>query len=178
MWSTSVLTGLLVLITSTVASFVEVELDRFEQTAGFDLINTTGIRVRKFNRTIFVLDGSVDLFADCGDQYVFTLTWAYSRLGNNQFNEHPLKISKAKVCDILNGPYKDYQHLFKNYSNLPQVGKERFCPFPRGHYWMKNWAPDSGWVLPIVRSGYWRATGDMLNLQDDRILLESLTGFS
>ncbi|KXJ67852.1 hypothetical protein RP20_CCG008710 [Aedes albopictus] len=170
MWYIAVFSGLLVLITSTTTSMIHVELDRFEQLKGFELANATGIRVRKFNRTTSVLDGSGVLFKDCGDEYTFTLTMAHSRLGNNQFNEYPLKISKARACDILNGPYKEYQHLFKNYSNLPQVGNERVCPFPRGHYWVKNWAPDSDWVIPVVPGGYWRLTGDVFHLQGELVM--------
>ncbi|KXJ84305.1 hypothetical protein RP20_CCG012539 [Aedes albopictus] len=162
--------GLLALTTSTIAVSIQVQLDRFEQETGFNLADATRVRVRKFNRTTSVLDGGGDVFFDVGDNYTSTLTVAYSRLGNNQFNEYPMKISKAKVCELLNGPYKEYQHLVKDYSNLPQIGKDRLCPLPRGYYWVKNWAPDNSWVPPVVPGGYWRFTFDLMDLQDTVLL--------
>ncbi|KXJ77331.1 hypothetical protein RP20_CCG007847 [Aedes albopictus] len=165
-----VLAGLLVLITSTIAVSLQVHLDRFEQEKGFNLVDATRVRVRKFNRTTSVLDGEGDLFYDMGDNYTATLTVAYSRLGNNQFNEYPMKISKGKACELLNGPYKEYQHLIKDHSNFHQIGKDRLCPLPRGHYWVKNWAPDSSWVPPVVPGGYWRITFDLMDLQNTVLL--------
>ncbi|KXJ77328.1 hypothetical protein RP20_CCG007844 [Aedes albopictus] len=151
MWSILVLAaGLLILTTSTNAISIKVHLDRFEQQKGFDMANTTGFRVRKYNRTTSVLSGELYFFYDLGDEYIFTLTLAYSRLGNNQFNQYPMKVSKAKMCDALNGPYKDYQYLIKDNTNFPQIGNERVCPFPRGRYWVKDWTPESSFVPPVV----------------------------
>ncbi|KXJ77330.1 hypothetical protein RP20_CCG007846 [Aedes albopictus] len=166
----AVASGLLVLTASTIAMTIRVQLDRFEQQKGFSLVDATGLRVRKYNRTTSVLNGECDIFYDIGDNYTSTLTMAYSRLGNNQFNEYPMKFSKAKMCDFFNGQYKEYQYLFKGSSNLPQVGNDRICPFPRGHYWVKNWAPDSSWVPSVIPAGYWRFTYIILDLQDNVML--------
>ncbi|KXJ77329.1 hypothetical protein RP20_CCG007845 [Aedes albopictus] len=166
----AVASGLLVLTASTIAMTIRVQLDRFEQQTGFSLADATGFRVRKYNRTTSVLNGEGDIFDDLGDNYTSSLTLAYSRLGNNQFNEYPMKISKAKMCDFLNGPYQEYQYLFKGYSNLPQIGQDRLCPFPQGHYWVKNWAPDNSWVPSVVPAGYWRFTFLIMDLQDNVVL--------
>ncbi|KXJ69241.1 hypothetical protein RP20_CCG028162 [Aedes albopictus] len=170
MSSLLVLLELLVLTASVIAWSVHIHLDRFVQAKGFDLVNATGVRVRKYNRTTSVLDGEGELFRDMGDDYKYTLTVAYSRLGNNQFNEYPLKIAKATGCTVLNGPYKEYQYLFKNHSNMPQVGDERICPFPLGRYWVKDWAPDGSWVPPVVPDGYWRFTADTLDSKDNVVV--------
>lgn len=70
------------------------------------MLNTSGIRVRKFNRTTWILNGDFDVLIDLGDEFSYTLTAAYSRLGNQQFNEYALKIAKNKMCDVINGQYK------------------------------------------------------------------------
>ncbi|XP_065074198.1 uncharacterized protein LOC135698233 [Ochlerotatus camptorhynchus] len=142
---------------------MEVQLERFEQELGFELLNATGIRVRKFNRTSWILAGEADLFIDLGNEYSFTATVAYSRLGNNQFNQYPLKIPKNKMCDVVNGPYKEYQNYFVNWTNLPRVEDKRICPFPKGHYWVKDFAPEGDWIPPVVPVGYWRLTSDVLD---------------
>ncbi|KXJ84304.1 hypothetical protein RP20_CCG012538 [Aedes albopictus] len=176
MSSILVLTDLLLFITSAIAISIQVHLDRFEQQKGFHLVNNTGYRVRKYNRTTSVLDGAGDFLYDLGDEYLFTLTVAYSRLGNNQFNQYPMKVSKTKMCDLLNGAYKDIQHIIKDYSNFPQVGNERLCPLPRGHYWVKNWAPDGSWIPSVVPAGYWRFTYDVMDLKDNVVIRHVVYG--
>ncbi|XP_062698501.1 uncharacterized protein LOC134284153 [Aedes albopictus] len=172
----SVLISLLLLTASAIALSVHIHFDRFVQSTGFDVVNATGVRVRKYNRTTTVLDGEGELFRNLDDDYRFTLTVAYSRMGNNQFDEYPLKIAKATICSIMNGPYKDYQYLFKDYSNMPQVGDERFCPFPPGRYWVKNWAIDGSFVPPVVPSGYWRFTSNILDSKD-KVVVQYLAYF-
>ncbi|XP_065074195.1 uncharacterized protein LOC135698230 [Ochlerotatus camptorhynchus] len=142
---------------------MKLQMERFEQELGFNLFNATGIRVRKFNRTSWVMDGEGDLFVDIGNEYSFTVTAAFSRLGNNQFNQYPMKIAKQKVCNVLNKEYKEYQKYFVNWTNLPSVGDEWLCPFPKGHYWVKDFAPEGDWIPPVLYPGYWRLSFDLLD---------------
>ncbi|XP_065074197.1 uncharacterized protein LOC135698232 [Ochlerotatus camptorhynchus] len=167
MWHNVVHFIALLCLVTTASAKMEAQLERFEQVSGFHLVNATGIRVRKFNRTSWIMTGEGDLFRDFGNEYSFTMTAAYSRLGNNQFNEYPLKIPKNQVCDVVNGAYKEYQDYFLNWTNLPRVGNERLCPYPKGHYWVKDFAPDGGWIPPVVPTGYWRLTADLLDLDDN-----------
>ncbi|XP_058839874.1 uncharacterized protein LOC131695407 [Topomyia yanbarensis] len=149
---------------------VTVQLERFEQQTGFHMANFSGIRVRKFNRTTWVLDGAGDFFVDLTDEYQLSLTAAHSPLGNNQWNEYPMKISKDKACNILNGPYKEYQSYFIDNSNMPRVEEEWVCPFPKGHYWVRNLAPDGSWIPSVVASGYWRLTISIFDASDEIVL--------
>lgn len=150
---------------------MEVQLDRFEQLSGHHLINASGVRVRKYNRTTWALDGEADVYIDLTDAYSFYVGSAYSRLGNNQYNEYPLKLAKNKTCAVFNGPFKEYQQYFVESTNLPRVADDWLCPFPKGHYWVKDLAPEGGWIPPVVPEGYWRLTFDMMDTESEAVLV-------
>lgn len=84
---------------------------------------------------------------------------AYSRLGNNQFVEYPMKLAEQPFCHYLNTTYREYQEIWKGKSNLPQVGPEGFCPLVAGHIWYKHVTFDPQYMPPVVPEGYWRLTG-------------------
>ncbi|XP_055589716.1 uncharacterized protein LOC129744135 [Uranotaenia lowii] len=140
---------------------MEIELDRFEQTVGHKLLNASLLRVRKFNRTVSVLDGTAELYQDVGDEYEFQIRAAFSSMGNQQFNEYPMKLARQKACEALNGAYKEYQSLFLNYTNMPAIGDDWYCPFEKMIMEVRNFAPDAGWVPMVVPAGYWRLSYDI-----------------
>ncbi|EAT43654.1 AAEL004928-PA [Aedes aegypti] len=143
---------------------MELSLQRVEQTIGPELIDASHLRVMKFNRTVAVLNGTLFISKDMDDQFEFRISVAYSRIGNNQFVEYPMKTAQEKVCNVLNGSYRDYQHLWADTTNFPQLtDEERYCPLPRGEYWIKNYAPVASWVPPMVPEGLWRMTLDILS---------------
>ncbi|XP_038112578.1 uncharacterized protein LOC119767641 [Culex quinquefasciatus] len=139
---------------------LEVQLERIEQVGGEWFADISKMRVRKFNRTAFVLDGSYTLFHDIDEGFEKSVRVAYSSMGNNQFNEYPMKMARKKICQVMVEEYADFQHIWANYSNLPQLpkGTTRFCPFPKGTYWVKDLQPDAGWIPPVVPAGLWRMT--------------------
>ncbi|XP_058839872.1 uncharacterized protein LOC131695404 [Topomyia yanbarensis] len=148
-------------------SIMEVQFDRFEQQLGNHLANYSRLRVRKFNRTTWILDGDGETFVDFTDDYQVSLTVAHSPLGNNQWNEYPMKISKSRMCSFLNGAYKEYQPYFIEYTNFPRVGVEWVCPFPKGSYWVRNFAPNGDWLPSVFPAGYWRFTGSIFDASDE-----------
>ncbi|XP_062704740.1 uncharacterized protein LOC134287048 [Aedes albopictus] len=151
---------------------MELSLQRVEQTSEPDLIDATGLRVMKFNRTTAVLNGTMFITKDLDDLFEFRITVAYSRIVNNQFVEYPMKIAREKVCNVLNGSYREYQHLWAGTTNFPQItGSERYCPLPRGVYWVKNYAPDATWVPPMVPEGLWRMSLDIFSA-DGRLMAQ------
>ncbi|KAL1378247.1 hypothetical protein pipiens_015714 [Culex pipiens pipiens] len=145
------------------SALIEVELERIEQIGAEHLMDLSGMRVRKYNRTVSVLDGTYSILKDLDDSFEVTLTVARSALGNNQFNEYPFKVPRKKGCQIIRDEYAEYQHLWLNYTNLPQVvkGEEPFCPLPKGSYYLKNFPSDPSWVPPVVPDGYWRMTWEV-----------------
>lgn len=88
------------------------------------------------------------------------VNYAYSSLGNNQFNEYPMKLPRKKVCRYMVEEYREYQHVWIGSSNTPQVdkGARVFCPFPKGTYWVRDMAPEADWIPPVVPTGLWRMT--------------------
>ncbi|KAL1384621.1 hypothetical protein pipiens_013002 [Culex pipiens pipiens] len=154
-------TALLFCPTRTDAA-IAIQLERLEQIGGAHLADTSAIRVRKFNRTTFTLNGTFVVYQDLDETYEASLKVAYSRLGNNQWNEYPMKIGQKSVCRAMVEEYQQYQHVFVNSTNLPWVaeGTRSFCPFPKGAYWIHDLAPDASWVPPVVPAGYWRMTLD------------------
>ncbi|KAL9693300.1 hypothetical protein quinque_012585 [Culex quinquefasciatus] len=99
-----------VLCAEVLAISHEVRPERFEQMLGFEYVNTTGIRVRKFNRTTWIFDGQGEAFQDFNDDYM------------------------------------------------------------KGLYWVKEFAPGTDWVLPVVPEGYWRFTGDVYDKEGQLII--------
>ncbi|XP_055617845.1 uncharacterized protein LOC129763100 [Toxorhynchites rutilus septentrionalis] len=140
-----------------------VEMQRVEQVNGTDIVDILDLRVKKYNRTVAVIDGNFRVVKDLGNSYEFRVTVAHSSLGNNQFNEYPMKIPQAKACDVLNGTYREYQQYWANDTSLPIVTEAGLCPFPKGDYWIRNWLPSSEWIPSVVPDGYWRLSLDILN---------------
>ncbi|XP_058839861.1 uncharacterized protein LOC131695400 [Topomyia yanbarensis] len=165
-----VLLNLLLVLESNNCFTTEVQFERFEQQLGFHLTNFSGLRVRKFNRTTWILDGDGEIFVDLTDEYQAAVSVAYSALGNNQWNEYPMKVSKSKFCSFINGAYKEYQPYFIYSTNLPSVGVDWLCPVPKGRYWVRNFAPDGDWIPSSVPSGYWRFTGVLSNANDEILI--------
>ena len=88
-----------------------------------------------------------------------SLSFAYSSLGNNQFNEYPMKVPQKKLCQYMVEEYPVYQYLWQNYTNLPNIekGTSYYCPFPKGEYWVKDLVANASWVPSVVPAGLWRA---------------------
>nr|XP_029733389.1 uncharacterized protein LOC115269116 [Aedes albopictus] len=134
----------------------EVTYQRVEQTMGFDIIRTN-FRITKFNRTCAVLNGTGELLIDLDNHYTFQIIFEHSRLGNNQFNRSPIRVPEQPVCEFMKGAYREFQYMFVNTTNYPQVGPEGLCPFPAGHYWNRNLVFDDTKVPPFMSEGFWRA---------------------
>ncbi|XP_058814410.1 uncharacterized protein LOC131678352 [Topomyia yanbarensis] len=149
---------------------MEIQFERFEQQLGFHLANFSGVRVRKFNRTTSILDGDGEIFVDVTDEYQIMLTMALSSLGNNQWNEYPVKIAKSRMCSFLNNQYKEYQEYFVESTSFPRVGDDWVCPFPKGRHWVRDFAIEGSWVPDFVPSGYWRYTISIFDARDEIVV--------
>ncbi|XP_039428737.1 uncharacterized protein LOC120412377 [Culex pipiens pallens] len=143
---------------SASAQSLELQLERVEH-IGENFLDCR-IRVRKLNRTTHSLNGTATLLKDLDTSFEVSASFAYSSLGNNQFNEYPMKLPRKKVCRYMVEEYTEFQYIWANKSNAPQVpkGATEFCPFPKGEYWVKDLTPDASFIPPVVPTGLWRMT--------------------
>uniref|UniRef100_A0A182JWW0 Uncharacterized protein n=1 Tax=Anopheles christyi TaxID=43041 RepID=A0A182JWW0_9DIPT len=81
------------------------------------------LRVRKYNRTSTVLNGTIHLYQEGTNQYQLDLF--YSRLGNQQFNHMPIKLPMAGICDFINNLHDNYAKHLHLVVNFPGRGE---CP--------------------------------------------------
>uniref|UniRef100_A0A182LX81 MD-2-related lipid-recognition domain-containing protein n=1 Tax=Anopheles culicifacies TaxID=139723 RepID=A0A182LX81_9DIPT len=142
---------------------VILDFDRWEVNNGSAFFNMEKFRVRKFNRTLSVMNGTGVLLVDLDNRYTYGVHFARSALGNNQFNAYPMKLADKPFCDFINSYYREYQHLFLKYTNLPHVPEGGLCPFPKGSYWAKDAFVDSSVIPPVVPEGLWRCTTDLID---------------
>ncbi|XP_055618630.1 uncharacterized protein LOC129763514 [Toxorhynchites rutilus septentrionalis] len=131
----------------------DVMFEKIEQLNGTDLIEFNNIRVRKFNRTVSVLDGNIELRAEANDKYVISIRSAYSSKGNNQFNEYPMKLPPQRICEFFNTTWREYYPYYNETTNFPEVGE---CPITPKMFYVKNHILDGSVFPPYIPKGLWR----------------------
>ncbi|KFB38305.1 AGAP002854-PA-like protein [Anopheles sinensis] len=141
------------------------DFDRWEHINGSDVFNVEMLRVRKYNRTLSVLNGTIGLLIDLSNTYEYGVSFSRSAQGNNQYDAYPMKLASRPFCEFIRTHYRDYQHFFLNSSNLPYVTEEGLCPFPKGDYWMKDLYIESSAIPVVVPEGFWRATLELRNIE-------------
>uniref|UniRef100_A0A6E8W9R6 MD-2-related lipid-recognition domain-containing protein n=1 Tax=Anopheles coluzzii TaxID=1518534 RepID=A0A6E8W9R6_ANOCL len=133
---------------------VSLSIDSFEQTLGQDIMEMD-LRVRKFNRTSTVINGTIHLRQEATNALQFNLDIFYSRLGNQQFNHMPLKLPTAGACDFVDNLKRNYPEHIRNVFNLPEIGE---CPIsPRDVYILDAEFPNEAIPPAIAREGLWKA---------------------
>ncbi|XP_055601980.1 uncharacterized protein LOC129750876 [Uranotaenia lowii] len=137
-----------------------IELDQFncEYTK---ISNFTNLRVRKFNRTTAVLNGTYEMFIEMNNDHELECYCDRSALGNNQFSRYPLKLLPMPVCDFIKFYLAPNSGQFQNYTNFPRIPREGLCPTPKGEFYIKNLIMDSNKIPSVAPEGYYRCYFDI-----------------
>ncbi|XP_050072348.1 uncharacterized protein LOC126560431 [Anopheles maculipalpis] len=130
-----------------------VMFESFVQEAGFE-IALFNIRVRKFNRTLSVVNGSVVVHDWVNNSLVFSLDLFHSRLGNQQFNHYPMKLPSSGCCNFIDHVHDYYGEYFESVENFPAEGE---CPFSPRTINVYNIAFPKDVVPLVMPRGLWKA---------------------
>ncbi|XP_053663374.1 uncharacterized protein LOC128712508 [Anopheles marshallii] len=133
---------------------LKLTLESFEQTLGADVMRLD-LRVRKYNRTCSVINGTIHILQDHTNDYRFSLDIFYSRLGNQQFNHMPIKLPNLGTCDLIEHMYANYRPQMALIVNGPVKGE---CPMAiREMYIYDTEFPTEVIPKTLIRNGLWKA---------------------
>lgn len=136
-WYTVILAGIVGIKMCSNLQMFTLTLDQaFIDIAKQDYINISQFRVRKYNRTTFVLNVELETFIDVGKTEFLEIEVFTSRLNNNQYTRSPFRIPRMNVCDFIKGPYATYfMKPMRNVSNFLQFEPNKpVCPWKKARF--------------------------------------------
>uniref|UniRef100_A0A182PLC8 MD-2-related lipid-recognition domain-containing protein n=1 Tax=Anopheles epiroticus TaxID=199890 RepID=A0A182PLC8_9DIPT len=131
---------------------LKIDFERTEQLSGFDVYSST-LRVRKYNRTTIVLNGTFTSKIALDNNYKIVTQLFHSPLGNQQFNHYPMKLPDQPVCDFIDMLHDDYGEYLTNVYNMPKRG---VCPIKPQSAYTKNKIFPTNAVPPYLPTGLWK----------------------
>uniref|UniRef100_A0AAG5DMA4 MD-2-related lipid-recognition domain-containing protein n=1 Tax=Anopheles atroparvus TaxID=41427 RepID=A0AAG5DMA4_ANOAO len=147
---------------------LEIVFEKCEQLVGFDLVEST-LRVRKYNRTMPVLNGTIIMKADANDSFMVHTDLFHSRLGNQQFNHYPMKLPTSGMCEFIDHIHNNYPEVRELIINFPEKGA---CPITARDFHILNVAFPSRLVPPILPKGLWKMFSTVKEGNVDRSVFE------
>ncbi|XP_035775605.1 uncharacterized protein LOC118457836 [Anopheles albimanus] len=158
----------LVVVVLPAALALQVIFESVESDEGLGLFETE-LRVRKYNRTITVVNGTFSWNAALDDSIVVSMELFHSPLGNQQFNYYPMKIPTSGVCQFMKTIYDEYSEYLYNIVNMPPRDE---CPIlPRKALILDKFFPSKA-VPQMVPAGLWKAH---VFVKDNEVLVGCFT---
>ncbi|XP_055542390.1 uncharacterized protein LOC129728045 [Wyeomyia smithii] len=115
---------------------VEITFEQLEQLLGSEVINFTQVRLFHVNNTLTTLNRTWELLEDLDNHWIMTTI-----LRDRHAIQGPILFQYVRICDYLNSEqYRaDWRKLGME-SNHPQPPRSnvKLCPFPKGHYHLRN----------------------------------------
>ncbi|XP_058817801.1 uncharacterized protein LOC131681107 [Topomyia yanbarensis] len=130
-------------------------LDGFESVNG-SFTDFTKMRVRRFNQTHTVLNGTFEVLRNLGETLESGVICDRSAMRSNLLQRTPFKLPFTPFCDHMKTRYRYFQRMYSNYTNMPPVPPEGLCPFPKGSYWIKDLLVNNSMVPRMIPEGFWR----------------------
>lgn len=113
------------------------------------IFNADGLKTKRFNRTTYVVDGSIELNVDGGYDDWDGQCIVYRKMGN-EYKLLPYKLGPTNICGLLKDEKMFYPEIVAHGENFPPVGT---CDFKTGTLILKDYLPDLSKVPPVFESG-------------------------
>ncbi|KFB52467.1 AGAP008958-PA-like protein [Anopheles sinensis] len=132
---------------------IEVVYEKAEQLLGYDVLSST-LRVRKYNRTTTVLNGTFTFKVDMDDSFMIYTDFLHSSLGNQQFNMYPIKLPTMGMCKFIKFFHDNYPEVYQSIINFPEKGA---CPITARHFHLIDSIFPTKAIPPTFPKGLWKA---------------------
>lgn len=103
------------------------------------------VRVSKFNRTTYIINGNATLAIPLSDDY--NLRYEFFGMQGNEYRKIYPDMVEKKMCTFLRNS-KLFYHTLPRHSNLPEQD-ENMCPIKEGDYYIRNYMATTGGVQAI-----------------------------
>uniref|UniRef100_A0A182PLC5 Uncharacterized protein n=1 Tax=Anopheles epiroticus TaxID=199890 RepID=A0A182PLC5_9DIPT len=131
---------------------LEILFEQFEQFSGFVMVDMQ-LRVRKFNRTMTTLNGTIFIRQPISNEVVFQTELFQSRLGNQQFNHYPAKLPTCGFCDFFDNLHNMYEEHISDIVNVPRQNE---CPVQVREAHILDKRFPSSVLPPVCPPGLWK----------------------
>ncbi|XP_037041165.1 uncharacterized protein LOC119077897 [Bradysia coprophila] len=92
-------------------------------------IFVTKLKVESYNKTAYLISGTIDQAADLNDDYDCEVKIYHSSKNNDDYKQLAIKVSREGVCEVFETSYwKGIEKDFQASSNIPtRVEDEKYC---------------------------------------------------
>ncbi|CAO1398151.1 unnamed protein product [Diamesa serratosioi] len=142
-------------------------LTHMKHMEGSKFADYSNLRVRRTNRTNFLLTGNFTYFEDTGNNHQIQIN-ILKKLGN-KYQLTPYHMKKENYCDFV-ANHAIYEDLRK-VSDIPREG---VCPWPKGTYKIYGFNIEVERIPPFFDGDYMLET--IIYMNDNEVSLEQLFG--